>query len=114
MVVTTARIYILLFDFAYMVGEKIDKEKLLEIISKVYELSEGNDVTLYAVGGTALTLLNLKDASKDIDFIFNHKNWDFVGEILDGLSKEYSVRIDRFFNGWMVGYWLPDDFRVYC
>ena len=91
--------------------DKIDKVKLLEIISKVYERSEGKDITLYAIGGTALTLLDLKDASKDIDFIINRGDWDFVGEILNELSKEYSIRIDRFFNGWMVGYWLPDDFR---
>jgi len=84
--------------------DKIDKVKLLEIISKVYEQSEGRDVTLYAVGGTALTLLGLKGESKDIDFIINHEEWDFVGEILIELSKEYSVRIDRFFNGFIVDY----------
>ena len=91
--------------------DKIDKVKLLEIIPKISERSEGKDITLYVVGGTALTLLDLKDASKDIDFIVNRKDWDFTNEILNNLSEEYSIRIDRFFNGWMVGYWLPDDFR---
>ncbi len=107
----TAQDYILLIGFAYMDFDKIDKVKLLEIIPKISERSEGKDITLYVVGGTALTLLDLKDASKDIDFIVNRKDWDFTNEILNNLSEEYSIRIDRFFNGWMVGYWLPDDFR---
>ncbi|HIH17612.1 MAG TPA: hypothetical protein HA282_04895 [Nanoarchaeota archaeon] len=94
-----------------MTDEKIDKVKLLEIISRIKEISKEKDVTLYALGGTALTLLDLKGESKDIDFIINKEDWVLISEVLTNISDEYSVRIDRFFNGWMVGYWLPDDFR---
>ena len=90
---------------------KIDKEKLLEIFLKINERLEGKEATLYAVGGTALTYLELKDFSIDMDFILNPQDWNSVGRVLDGISEEYGVRIDKFFNGHIIYYTLPLDFR---
>ena len=94
-----------------MENSKIDKILLLEIFSRINELVKGTNITLYALGGTALTLLDMKPASADIDLIINKDDWDLMRAVLNEVGEEYSVRIDKFYNDWMGTYWLPDDFR---
>ncbi|MFC2164723.1 DUF6036 family nucleotidyltransferase [Acidobacteriota bacterium] len=47
---------------------RVSREKLLDTLS-IWNKYLGKKVRLIACGGTALTLLNLKDSTKDIDFI---------------------------------------------
>ena len=73
-----------------------------KFFSRICELVKGTDITLYALGGTALTLLDVKPASGDIDLIIDKKDWDLMKDILVEIGKEYSVRIDKFYNDWML------------
>ncbi len=50
-----------------MIKEDVPKESLIALIHAIDQNLE-KTIEIYAVGGTAMTLLNLKASTKDIDF----------------------------------------------
>lgn len=65
-----------------------------------------NKVTIVAVGGTALTLLNIKDSTIDVDFCISSGDKD------DFIEASYGIkfRIDLFFDGFIFSEQLPSDY----
>ena len=84
----------------------LEADKLMEflvIIDK--ELEE--PVELTAVGGTAMTLLDLKDSTIDMDFDVETKHLDTFRKTLESLSHGY--KIDLFHGGMVFSQQLPPD-----
>ncbi|MFH1054617.1 MAG: hypothetical protein V1744_00835 [Candidatus Altiarchaeota archaeon] len=69
--------------------------EFLELVDK--ELKE--PVELTAVGGTAMTLLDLKDSTIDIDFDVETKHMETFRNTLKSLSHGYKIDL---FHGGMV------------
>jgi len=77
--------------------------EFLEIVDK--ELKELVELT--AVGGTAMTLLELKDSTIDIDFDVETKHVETFRKTLESLSHGY--KIDLFHGGMVFSQQLPRD-----
>lgn len=83
----------------------------------------GQEIELYAIGGTAMILKNIKETTKDIDFLTDEKQ-ERIRKlfVLAGLREEQSsgmcniwyledLRIDLFYNEQIMGFSLPDDWK---
>ena len=53
-------------------------------------------------------LQDRKDASKDIDFILSRRDYVTLGNILDSIQRQRDVTMDKFPDGQMPGYSIPD------
>ncbi|MEK6850152.1 MAG: nucleotidyltransferase [Nanoarchaeota archaeon] len=95
-----------------------DLNDFLNLIADVNEPLE-----LFAIGGTAMLLKNIKESTKDIDFLTTEK-YEKVKKILSlaGLKEESSdkicniwrldrLRIDFFYDGFIMGIPFPDDWK---
>jgi len=66
--------------------KQTNKEELLEFMSKLDSFMDG-ELTLVALGGTALTLLDLKDSTRDIDLILpTNKNYLMLNDLFTRLN----------------------------
>lgn len=82
------------------------------------------EIKLYAIGGTAMVLGNLKETTKDIDFLTNTPHNE-IQEILSKagfIEKQASqvcniwyyknkIRLDFFYSGFILGITLPNDWE---
>ena len=95
-----------------------DLESFLQLIADLDKQME-----LFAMGGTAMVLKNIKEATKDIDFLTT-SDYDSINELfrLAGLEEKDSSklcniwhlsnkRIDIFYDEFVMGITLPDDWR---
>ena len=94
-----------------------DLDNFLTLIADADE-----DIELFAIGGTAMTLKNIKLSTKDIDFLTT-STYDKIKRIftLSGLKEissskqpniwrwKNSIRIDIFYGEFIMGITLPDD-----
>src|SRR3989344_7467462 len=64
------------------------------------------EMTIIAVGGTAMTLLNLKESTRDVDFCIESKNAAEFKEV----AKSNLFVVDIFQNGYIFALQLPDDY----
>jgi len=91
----------------FLVKEDIPKEPLIELILEL-DSKLTKKIDLYAVGGTGMTLLNLKASTKDIDF--NLKPNDY-NEFKKALAKTiHGYKIDTFCNGEIFSQHLPSNY----
>lgn len=91
----------------------VEVTKDLGRLIKSYLDEEGQDrkIPLYAIGGTALTLLEEKDLSKDIDFILNSGDVPKFEAARAILKRKYDIEIDYFKDGEVITYRFPKGFR---
>ena len=81
------------------------------------------ELELYAIGGTAMILKNIKETTKDIDFLTT-KNQESIRKLfnLAGLKEKDdsklcniwyldSIRIDLFYDEFIFGITLPNDWK---
>ena len=82
------------------------------------------EIELFAIGGTAMILKNIKEATKDIDFITTTK-YEKIKELfnLAGLKEKSDsqicniwylnekIRIDIFYGSFIMGTQFPDDWK---
>ncbi|MFH0731444.1 MAG: DUF6036 family nucleotidyltransferase [Candidatus Omnitrophota bacterium] len=67
---------------------RIDKAQLLDILS-IWNSHIKRKVCLVACGGTALTLLDLKESTKDVDFLIpDEAEYKYLIKALEGLGYE--------------------------
>lgn len=85
----------------------IDKNELLLWLAEKDKLLE-KQITLVAVGGTAMTLLGLKSSTIDIDFCLAKKEKKLFENILDKKDKQW--KIDLFVDGYIFSEQLPSDY----
>lgn len=95
-----------------------DLENFLQLLADLDEKIE-----LYAMGGTAMVLKNIKEATKDIDFLTTEKQ-ETIRKLftLAGLKEKDSsklcniwylddIRVDMFYDEFIMGISLPDDWK---
>lgn len=82
----------------------IDKSKLLSWLKNIDE-QLNDEIIIVAVGGTAMTLLNLKSSTIDVDFCLENKN---KKEFKKFIGTEFKV--DIFIDGYIFSEQLPDDY----
>lgn len=85
----------------------IDKNDLLSWLAEKEELLE-KEITLIAVGGTAMTLLGLKSSTFDIDFCLTTADKKIFEKIMNKKDKQW--KIDLFVDGYIFSEQLPDDY----
>ena len=84
-----------------------DKNALLEFLEAVNE-SLTSKITLVAAGGTAMTLLDLKPSTIDIDFTIPSGDLTEFEQALKNNPTGYKV--DRWADGYVFCQALPDDY----
>lgn len=96
-----------------------NKEELLNFLKSI-DRKLPHKITIIAIGGTALTLLNLKESTKDIDFdlpfeidwkalVSLFRRFDFEPEGFSWFTST-GLRIDLFRQGYIFCTQLPADY----
>ena len=85
-----------------------ENKRLLDFLEEVDEIL-GQKITLIAVGGTAMTLLKLKQSTIDIDFELSKKEAEAFRNALKELNAGF--KIDIFEDGLIFSQQLPPDYR---
>lgn len=95
-----------------------DLETFLNLLADLDE-----DLELFAIGGTAMVLKGIKEATKDIDFLTTAE-YEKIKRLFDlaGLKEESpnkicniwrldKIRIDLFYEGFILGVPFPEDWK---
>lgn len=85
---------------------RFDKSKLMGFLEQI-DKELGRRITVIAVGGTAMTLLDLKPSTIDVDFDLNDEDADELERALK--TVPHGFRIDIFSNGLIFSQQLPED-----
>lgn len=96
-------------------------EDLNNFLNLIADLNE--PLELFAIGGTAMVLKNIKESTKDIDFL-TIESYEKIKKLftLAGLKEESSdkacnkwrlgnIRIDIFYDGFIMGIPFPEDWK---
>ena len=86
----------------------LDKTQLLDFLG-IVEKELSRQITLVAVGGTAMTLLDLRPSTIDIDFTGQGKDVADFKEALKNIS--HGFKIDLYKDGVVFSQILPEDYR---
>lgn len=89
----------------------IDKQQLFDFLN-IVDQELPRKIRLNAAGGTALTLLEVKPATIDVDFDANSLHFKLFNEITDRLRPGFQV--DCFTNGFIFSQQLPKDYLELC
>jgi hypothetical protein len=84
-----------------------EKKNLVEFLEEVDRCLEKN-IDIVAAGGTAMTLLDIKSSTIDIDFIVNSSDLEDFRKALNSIPHGY--RIDLFKDGFVFSQKLPEDY----
>lgn len=84
-----------------------DKTALFDLL-EVLDEDLAKKITLVAVGGTAMTLLDLKTSTIDIDFTIPSCDQEEFEKALKSNPSGY--KIDRWYDGYVFCQYLPDDY----
>lgn len=86
----------------------IGKNELMKYLEEI-DKNIKQEVTLIAVGGTATTMLGLKEATKDVDFCTpTRKEQSIVKAAAEKVKGK--IRIDLFSEGYIFSVQLPDNY----
>jgi len=85
----------------------LDKSRLLDFLA-VLDVELNRKITVVAVGGTAMTLLDLKPSTIDIDFTVLNADYDDFNKALANLS--HGFKVDVYIDGMIFSQALPDDY----
>jgi ABC-type phosphate transport system auxiliary subunit len=85
----------------------LDKSRLFEFLG-VLDNEMSREITVVAVGGTAMTLLDLKPSTRDIDFTAPGKDFDEFERVLKSVPHGFEVQGWR--DGTVFSQTLPEDY----
>lgn len=85
----------------------LEKDKLIGFLEQI-DKELGREIILTAVGGTAMTLLNLKPSTIDIDFDLTSEDADELQKTLKTIP--HGFKIDIFADGLIFSQQLPEDY----
>lgn len=85
----------------------LDKSEVLALLKMVEEHLE-SQITLVAAGGTAMTLLDVKPSTLDIDFTGPGRDIEQFGKIEKTLP--HGFKVDLWKDGQVFSQFLPDDY----
>lgn len=92
--------------------QRISSKELLSILYEIdkelIDLGVQRKLDLYCVGGTKLMLQEKKNSFKDIDFILSRRDSVTLGNIFENIQRQRNIIIDKFQDGQMPGYNIPD------
>jgi hypothetical protein len=88
--------------------KNIPKKPLLSLLKEL-DSNLFKKISVFAVGGTGMTLLNLKASTKDIDFNLDSADLEYFKEALSKI--EHGFDIDIFVNGCIFSQQLPEDYK---
>ncbi len=89
----------------------INKNKLLSLLSKV-DKKLNESLILIAIGGTAMTMLNMKFATKDIDFLLS--NSEDEKKFISIMNNLTDIKIDTYYDNMVFSTALPEDVFEKC
>jgi len=110
-----------MYENKYKNPKDTGNEELNRFLQLIADLDK--KIELFAIGGTAMVLKNIKEATKDIDFLTTAsyediKKWfNLAGLIEKSPSKICNIwylgniRIDIFYDSFILGTPLPDDWK---
>ena len=90
----------------------LDKTVLLDLLRTV-DAQLSRPIIVVAIGGTALTLLDAKISTVDVDLAFPDRDLDEFQRALRALPKP-GFRMDCFGDGDIFGLTLPNDYLQRC
>ncbi len=90
---------------------QLEKKPLMEFLEEIDRALEER-IELIAVGGTAMTLLDIKSSTIDIDFNLSDRDAESFRQALKAVPHGY--RIDIFRDGNIFSQQLPDGFEKKC
>lgn len=85
----------------------LDKSQLVEFLEVLGE-ELSREITLVAVGGTALTLLDLKSSTIDVDFTIPHEDYEEFTKAEK--ATPHGFEIDKWEGGMVFSTMLPEDY----
>ena len=85
----------------------LNKKQLLDFLGELDKELEG-EVTVVAVGGTAMTLHNSKASTLDVDFTIPAKDFSEFHRVLNLVP--HGFKVDTWNNGMVFSQDLPDDY----
>jgi len=83
----------------------ITKQDLLDWLDRI-DKELDREIVIVAVGGTAMTLLDLKESTRDVDFCVEAKDF----EKFKKLAKSDLFVVDLFKDGYIFALQLPEDY----
>jgi hypothetical protein len=86
---------------------QLDKSRLLDFL-EILDSELSKKITVVAVGGTAMTLLNLKSSTMDIDFTMPCDDYSEFQNALRNLS--HGFKVDLWPDGMVFSQILPNDY----
>jgi hypothetical protein len=86
----------------------LDKSKLVEFL-KILDQKTTKRITLIAAGGTAMTLLNIKKSTRDIDFTAPTEDYSEFRKILNKTPHGFVIHLWP--DGTVFSQFLPDDYE---
>ena len=110
-----------MYENNYKNPDETGKSELNQLLQKLADT--GKKIELFAIGGTAMVLKNIKEATKDIDFLTtsSYKEIRETFELAGLREKSDSrlcniwymedTRIDIFYQEFILGITLPDDWK---
>jgi RNA recognition motif-containing protein len=110
-----------MYENKYKNPKELGIKELENILQLLADLNI--EIELFAMGGTAMVLKNIKESTKDIDFLTTSdykkikKLFDLAGLTEESDSKLCNIwhlnntRIDIFYNEFILGIPLPDDWK---
>jgi hypothetical protein len=84
-----------------------EKKKLLNFLNNI-DCEVNKKITLIAVGGTAMTLLDIKSSTIDIDFTIPNEDYNVFVSALKKIP--HGFKIDCWRNGMVFSQILPEDY----
>jgi hypothetical protein len=87
--------------------DKIDKSRLLDFLELI-DREMPRQITLVAVGGTAMTLLNAKPSTLDIDFTGPREDIALFDRVHKTIP--HGLKIHTWADGWVFSQCLPPDY----
>src|SRR3989344_5702690 len=110
-----------MYEDKYKNLEPTKIEELNDFLNLIAALNE--PLELFAIGGTAMVLAGIKESTKDIDFLTTEE-YSKIKRMFElaGLKEESgnkvcniwrlgNIRIDIFYDGFIMGIRFPDDWR---
>lgn len=90
----------------------IDKDSLLKYFHDLDELlgKEKATASIYCVGGTALILMDVKEASMDLDFTTRPEDYNVIDRLRKQIEQKHGVIADHFLDGRLTYTELPADY----
>jgi len=87
----------------------LDKSALFDFLEEVDKELEA-PITLVAVGGTALTLLDAKASTMDVDFTIPRNDYAVFKETVGGIPHGFKIHCWK--DGMVFSQILPDDYLI--